>query len=129
MTFFPSFDRVLIAPPCRKEANAMNKAKKNPKFMRGYHIDEVAPFLLKWYESYQSLNKFCRSPFPLPRATFQRHVKNSGIANMKERGVPFDDVKANVEQYVDSFCKNKKSCTEIASEGNRYLTDGEEDWL
>jgi hypothetical protein len=48
---------------------------------------------------------------------------------MKEKGVPSVVVKPKVEQYVSSLEKNKTSHTHIASEGNRYLTDSEEDWL
>jgi hypothetical protein len=42
MKKFETFDRVLVAPPPRKETIAISKTKKDPKYMRGYHIDEVA---------------------------------------------------------------------------------------
>jgi hypothetical protein len=97
--------------------------------MKGYNIAEVAPYLLKWYESNQSINDFSQSSCPINRSSFQRHVKNCRLLEMKENGVPSIEVKPIVEQYVSLLEKNKTSCTHVASEGNRYLIDSEEDWL
>jgi hypothetical protein len=127
MNAFEAFDRVHIAPAPRREDTAV--IKKDPKYMIGYHNTEVAPYLLRWYDSSQSINDFSQSSCPINRSSFQRHVKKCQLLEMKENGVPSVDVKPIVEQYVSLLEKNKTSRTHIASEGNRYLTDSEEDWL
>lgn len=78
--------------------------------MKDYTTDDVGSFLLQWYESNLSINMFCEKPFPLPRATFQGHVKNSGLGDMRNKGVLVKDgVQLVVAKYVKTF-KKKNTC-------------------
>ena len=97
--------------------------------MKEYTSEDVASFLLEWHESSQSFKSFCELTCPLPRASFQRHVKNSGVAEMKLKGASPKVVKLLEAEYLGALEKDKKKRTEKASQGNRYLTDSEEAWL
>lgn len=130
MTTSKSYDKVIMSqPPPRKGLLTKSTKNKEPIYMTEYTSEDLASFLLEWYESSLSFKKFCEYECPLPRATFQRHVKNSGVAEMKSKGTSPKVVKVLVLEYLAGLALDKKRRTEKASQGNRYLTDCEEEWL
>jgi hypothetical protein len=98
-----------------------------------------------------SLRAYTKEHCPsIPRATFQRHFKKSGLQKMKEGAVALKELRslelqeadvvplqeadngtlkeaeAAIKAHMETINKHKKSRTVTASIANRFLTDNEE---
>jgi hypothetical protein len=72
-----------------------------------------------------SLSAFCKE-HTIPKSSFHRHFKESGLSNLQAMEKPIEMAKATLVSYFLTMEKNTEKRTETASEANCYLTDQQE---
>ena len=117
--------QVVISFPESNPSTTTNE-KKQPVYRRNYDHTILLERAMQWYNSVASTRALCPKDGPLPRQTFERHLKKSNLKKMKKEKAPPPFAKLAFEKYLDGLQFRITSRTKIACATNRYLTDDEE---
>jgi hypothetical protein len=107
---------------------ASSAASKKETYCQTYTNADVKSDLLAFFQlpDHTSLSKFCQIHSLIPKTTFHRHFKDSGLVDIKSQGKPLEYARAAVEIYVNSLKESKLARTKQACELNKYLTKHQE---
>jgi hypothetical protein len=98
-------------------------AQKQRTYKQTYTNADLEKQLLAYYamEIGSSLSAFCKKN-TIPKTTFHRHFKESGLSTLQALKKPLEMAKASLVPYFLDVEKNSGKRTESATEANCYLT-------
>ena len=97
-------------------------------YKQTYSIADLEKQLLSFYEMEigSSMSAFCKCHTTIPKSTFHRHFKESGLADLQAQEKHVDMAKATLGPYFIGMEKNQIKRMEAANKANCYLTDQQE---
>jgi hypothetical protein len=104
-----------------------SNAPKQRTYKQTYTNADLEKQLLAFYamEIGSSLSAFCKKS-TIPKSTFHRHFKESGLSTLQALEKPLEIAKASLVPYFLEVEKNLGKRTESASDANCYLTNQQE---
>lgn len=63
---------------------------------------------MQWYESNLSVIEICKSPNPVPKSSFQRHLNDSGLSKLKQENGSIDRAHIIFSKYIEKRISNQK---------------------
>jgi hypothetical protein len=105
------------------DGSSSTSGPKHKTYKQTYTNADLEKELLAFYAMPvgSSLSSFCKG-HTIPKSTFHRHLKDSGLANLQALEKPLDMAKATLVPYFKAVEENAAKRTVSATDANCYLT-------